>query len=288
MSRDISITKFSFKSFRNLKKGLGEFDAIVECNELAIREFLKNLNKSVDKDSFIQELSEVHSVKVDTVIAKLFAPRIRKFYIMSVMQKAEQFFDEFKTEYKKYDNSWINKIDGETNIDNLLKNVFKTKSNGIKEIGEEIYNGFEYYRFVRNRFAHSEEKNDKKLNLYCKKATEHKEFYEINFHCQDAPKDYKNIDFQDFLLITNIIKNIGYTLCQKGKPDNETLAKIILKTEIKISEDKSTNAIKSLQKLKNNETRFTNAIGNLLNTNFGRINEEDRNEITNHIYRILA
>ena len=43
MSRNIDETKFSFKAFRNLKKGLGEFDAVVECNEMAIREFLKNL-----------------------------------------------------------------------------------------------------------------------------------------------------------------------------------------------------------------------------------------------------
>lgn len=288
MSRDISITKFSFKSFRKLKEGLGEFDAVVECNELAIREFLKNLNKSIDKDTFIQELSEVHSVKVDTVLAKLFGPRIRQFYIMSVMQKAEQFFDEFKVEYQKYDNPWSNKIDGETDLDNLLKNVFQTKNNGVKEIGEEVYNGFEYYRLVRNRFAHSEEKNDKKLNSYCKKAIEHKEFYNINFHCQNVPNEYKEIDFEDFLLITNIIKNIGYTLCEKCKPGNKKLAELILKKEIKISETKSINAIKSLQKLKNNKPRFDNALGNLLNTNFGRINEKDRNEIANHINSILA
>ena len=35
------ITKFSYFSYRALKNTLGEFDATVECNELAIREFIK-------------------------------------------------------------------------------------------------------------------------------------------------------------------------------------------------------------------------------------------------------
>jgi hypothetical protein len=288
MNRDLSITKFSFKSFRNLKKGLGEFDAVVECNELAIREFLKNLNKSPNQDTYIQELSENHNVRVDTVLVKLFAPRIRQFYIMSVMQKSEQFFDEFKTEYKSYGNTWINKIDGETEFDNLLKNVFGTKAKGITEIGEEVYNGFEYYRLVRNRFAHSEEKNDKKLNGYYEKAEKYKTFYNINFHCVAVPNGYKKINFDDFLLFTNIIKNIGYTLCEKCKPDNQKLAEIISKHEIEISETKSINAVKSLLKIKNKEPRFTNSIGNLLNTNFGRINEKDRDEIISHLLSILA
>lgn len=288
MNRDYSISKFSFKAFRDLKKGLGEFDAVVECNELAIREFLGNLTKAPNQDLFIQNLSDKHSVRVDTVLVKLFAPRIRQFYIMSVMQKAEQFFDEFKKEYIEYNSKWTNKIDGETDLDNLLMNTFGTKKNGINEIGAEVYFGFEYYRYVRNRFAHSEEKDNKKLNSYFNKINDYTTFYNQSFHSISAPNKYKEIDFNDFLLFTNIIKNIGYTLSEKCKPNNSKLAEIISKKEIKISEYKTVNAVKSLYKLKNDEKRFTNAIENLLNTNFGRLNEKDRDEIIVHLLRILA
>ena len=170
MNRDCTKTKFSFQSFRNLKKGLGEFDAVVECNELAIREFISNLSKAINKETFIHSLSEKYNVKVDTVSIKLFESRIRQFYIMSVMQKAEQFFDEFKKEYKDYKSEWINKKDGETDLDNLLINTFGSLKNGIKEIKDEVYYGYEYYRFIRNRFAHSEEKDDKKLKSYHQKV----------------------------------------------------------------------------------------------------------------------
>lgn len=282
MSRDINETKFSFKAFRNLKKGLGEFDAVVECNEMAIREFLKNLKASQDQKQFIQELSQKHDVKVDTVNIDLFSSRIRLFYILSVMQQAEQFIDDFRKEYKTYSSTWIHKVDGETDFDNLLQNIFTTKGQGIIEIGEEVYYGFEYYRFVRNRFAHSEEKDPKKLENLCTKITEYTHFYNSKFHSVNSPNNYDKIDFNDFLLFTNIIKHIGYTLCEKCKPDNSQLADKILNLEIKV-ENKIIRPLKSIHKLKNDPNRFSNAIGNLLKSTFGKINTADRDEIIQFI-----
>lgn len=288
MSRDINETKFSFKAFRNLKKGLGEFDAVVECNEMAIREFLKNLDASVDKTKFIQDLAQIHSVRVDTVRIDLFSSRIRLFYILSVMQQAEQFFDEFKKEYRSYfESEWDNKSDGETDFDNLLKNIYSSKERGIDGIGKEVYHGLEYYRLVRNRFAHSESKDLKRLNNQCKKIVEYSDFYNTSFHSTGCPNTYDKIDFNDFLLLSNIIKNIGYTLCEKCKPDNSVLAKKIVNLELKV-EDKIIKPIKTIFRHKNDPTRFSNAIGNLLNTQFGRINNEDKKEIIEHITGILA
>lgn len=282
MSRDINETKFSFKAFRNLKKGLGEFDAVVECNELAICEFLKNLEASKDQKQFIQDLSLKHEIKVDTVNVEIFSSRIRLFYIMSVMQQAEQFIDEFRKEYKTYNPTWTNKIDGETDLDNLMQNIFLSKVQGITEIGEEVYQGFEYYRLVRNRFAHSEEKDINKLEKLCQKVSQYADFYNNKFHSVNSPNNYDKIDFNDFLLFTNIIKHIGYTLCEKCKPDNSQLADKIVKLEIKV-DNKTISPIKSINKLKNDPDRFSNAIGNLLNSTFGKINSTDRDEIIQFI-----
>lgn len=282
MSRDINETKFSFKAFRNLKKGLGEFDAVVECNEMAIREFLANLKASNDQNQFIQNLSQKHNVRVDTVRVDIFSSRIRLFYILSVMQQAEQFIDEFKKEYKIYNPNWSEKVDGETDFDNLLRNIFSSKGQGIIEIGEEVYNGFEYYRYIRNRFAHSEEKDNKKLDSLCLKISAYSNFYSVKFHSNDCPNNYDKIDFNDFLLFTNIIKHIGYTLCEKCKPDNSKLAEIITNLEVKTN-TKIIKPLKSIKKLKNDPERFSNALGNLLNSTFGKINDIDKNEILNYL-----
>ena len=102
------------------------------------------------------------------------------------------------------------------------------------------------------------------------------------------PNEYKKIDFSDFLLITNIIKNIGYTFCEKCKPNNQKLAEIISKKEITTKSNKKINQVKALSKLKNNHERYSNAMENLLNSYFGKINETDRNEIIINLNRILA
>ena len=81
---------------------------------------------------------------------------------------------------------------------------------------------------------------------------------------------------------TNIVKNIGYTLCEKCKPDNSKLAETLLALEIKIA-SKTVKPLKNISKLKNDPKRFSNAIGNLLNSTFGRINEIDKNEIIQYI-----
>jgi len=287
MSRDNTETKFSFKAFRNLKKGLGEFDAVVECNELAIREFLKNLDTATEKEKFIQTLSEKHSIKVDSVNVNYFSARIRQFYILSVLQQAEQFFDEFKKEYKTYYEKWIEKESGDTDFDNVLLNIFNTTTQGINEIGEEVYLAFEYYRLVRNRFAHSEEKDLKKLDSYWSKITGFSDFYSQSFHCSGAPNKYVNVDFNDFLLITNVVKHIGYTICEKCRPDNALLAKKICELETTVNE-KKINPIKNVMRLKDNKDRFLNALENLLNSTFGKINRKDTVDIAENVKRILA
>lgn len=63
--RDADITKFTFASYRTLKKTLGEFDAVVECNELAIREFVENIHRHGEE--FIQAQSRQHEIRVSSI-----------------------------------------------------------------------------------------------------------------------------------------------------------------------------------------------------------------------------
>jgi small ligand-binding sensory domain FIST len=64
--RDLDITKFSYYAYRKLKKTLGEFDAVIECNEIAIKEFVEKAPKE-KLQQYVQQLSQKHKVKVDEV-----------------------------------------------------------------------------------------------------------------------------------------------------------------------------------------------------------------------------
>ena len=80
---------------------------------------------------------------------------------------------------------------------------------------------------------------------------------------------------------------IRYTLCEKLKPDNLILAEKLVTLEVK-NDFKKIKPLKNIFKLKNDTIRFSNAVGNLLNSTYGKINETDRNEIIQHIKSILA
>lgn len=275
-------SKFAFKSFKRLKDGLGKFDAVVECNELAIRDLIKRLEESSNKDQLIKELSDNHNVKVNTVNVVVLSARVRQFYILSVMQQAEQFFDEFKREYNSYNNSkkWDQKQDGETDLENILRNIFDSKTRGIEKIGKEIYEGFDYYRRIRNRFSHSEERDSDKLDKTCVLLSSYAISYGSNFKSFNCPNLYNEISFDDFLLLTNIVKSIGYTFCCECKPSNETIVQKALSL-LKIR--KKGGKIIGFMKVKNDEEKIKRAIGNFLNSNFGIFDECDREEIINEI-----
>ncbi|MDM8568610.1 hypothetical protein QUF50_03675 [Thiotrichales bacterium HSG1] len=81
--RDLDITKFSYTSYQKLKKMLGEFDAVVECNEIAIREFIEK-TQIEGTQKYIKQLSAKHKIRVDEVNFIKFSSRIRHYYIVSV------------------------------------------------------------------------------------------------------------------------------------------------------------------------------------------------------------
>ncbi|MCB0521351.1 MAG: hypothetical protein H6577_24165 [Lewinellaceae bacterium] len=282
----MDITKFTFKSFRILKKRLGEFDAVVECNEIAIREFTEQVKNSNDLKKYIQDLSLKHKVRVNEVDLLKFSSRIRQFYILSVTQQGEQFLEEFETEFKEYfpAKDWQPRNSSETLLENILINVYGNKIIGIQNITEGVFEGYEYYRLIRNRVAHSENYNIAKIKNKHQEAIRHLIDLQTKYHLNGGLNEYTKIDYSDFLLITNIIKNIGYVLCQSATPDNQQIAKILLSLKNK----KGNHIVSGILKIKNNENRFKSAIFSLLRTNFGRISSKDKEEILQEVTRLLA
>ncbi len=279
MSRDFSISKFSYKAFRDLKKRLGKFDAVAECNELAIREF--EFQGKGNLNSYIKTLSDKHRVSVSSVDFPTFLSRIRQFYILSVMQQADQFLNELKKEYAELNNFDLTinqQKEGETDLSYILRIIFGSEATGIQAVGSQYFDTCEYYRLVRNKISHSETTKDRDIKL--------KKQYEIAVATKykTAPNSYEEINFDDFLLISQSIKNIGYKICELKKPPNENIAKAL---------DKQ-NLLSPLSKLKNNiseseegKKRYEYALENLINSEFGRFNTEDINDIIQHIRNIL-
>jgi len=274
--RDLDITKFSFFAYRKLKKTLGEFDAVVECNEIAIREFIQEAQKE-NPYKYIQQLSSKHKIKVDEVDFLKFGSRIRQYYVASVSQQSEQFLKDFRTEWQLYfpEKTWIEPGKGETKFQNTLTNISLSLPSDLVDI-------YEYYRLIRNYMSHTDRDLEELNNTYSK-IQANKNLFLRDLHLSILPNPVKDINFDDFLILTNIIKHIAYLMSISSKPDNDRIAEILFLK----SKDDNQKVFKGIKKLKNNEERFENALENYI-TNFGRFSTDDINNVSKKLKSLLA
>lgn len=275
--RDLDITKFSFFAYRKLKKTLGEFDAVVECNEIAIKEFIEQAPKE-NLQKYIQQLSTKHKVKVDEVDFLKFSSRIRQYYVASVSQQSEQFLKDFRIEWQEYfpEKEWVESGKGETKFQNTLKNISLSLPSDLIDI-------YEYYRIVRNYMSHTDRDLEELKSRY-EKIQKNKNEFLSDLHLSRLPNTLNDIDFSDFLILTNIVKHIAYLISTSSKPDNDRIAEILF-DKSKADDGKT---FKGLKKLKNDKDRFENALKSYITTSFGRFSNNDINSIYKKLESLLA
>ena len=275
--RDLDITKFSFFAYRKLKKTLGEFDAVVECNEIAVKEFLEHARKE-DVNKYIKRLSLKHKVKVDEVDFYKFTSRIRQYYISSVFQQSEQFLKDFKEEWIKYHPNieWLDLNKGETKFQNTIRNISVVLSPDLIDI-------YEYYRIIRNYMSHTD-RDIHELKKRLAIITKNKNEFLKDFYLTDLPNELDYIDFNDFLILTNIIKHVTYIFSTNSKPDNKRIAEILFD----LSKENNKRSFKGLKKLKNDEIRYDKAIKNYIASKFGRFSVKDLEDVSNEFKSLLA
>jgi hypothetical protein len=77
---------FRLKCRNKFYKTLGQFDAICEFTEVAVRDFLSNVKSEPEFNDLLAEKSILHKIKVNAVELNLFRSRIAQSYILSVYQ----------------------------------------------------------------------------------------------------------------------------------------------------------------------------------------------------------
>lgn len=215
---------FRFKAYCILKKNLGEIDAIVECLELASLNFLEYITKDSDNkkdiEKNIQTLSKKHNIKVDYVEPKTFENRVMLLHIVSVYEQLECYYDNIIDQHPLIQNR-SDKKRGVTLIDFILN---KTSSIQLKDSIE--YNTLEYYRLIRNKFSHVIDNDKQLISLKEDILTlkDKSEYFKLN-----APNDYKELKFDDFILFTRCVKKFSQKINELYTINNEELKELILK-----------------------------------------------------------
>ena len=77
---------FRLKCKKELYENLGRYDAIVEFTEIAVRDFIAKSQESKNFDTYLQEKSVQHEIKVDTIDLNLYQTRIAHNFSLSIFR----------------------------------------------------------------------------------------------------------------------------------------------------------------------------------------------------------
>lgn len=239
---------------------LGQFDAICEFTEVAVRDFVSNNKHDHNFNIYLDEKASQHNIKVNSVKQSFYKNRIAQSYILSVYQAFELYLREFKVEQSNlYNKSW--KLSDSS--DSLLFKIIDEVSSievAKKTIGEFRIGIYEYYRVIRNKYSHEIIKDTKIKKAY-NEILKFKTEILLNYPNLNAPNTFNTICFDDFILFSRVVKDIADGLCELITPDSKELFIEYYKRN------------KKFNKFNKKPIRKRNAIKNDLVSNFGNIND---------------
>lgn len=162
---------FDIPSNRNLWLTLGQYDALVEYQEVASRYYLGTFDvKKESFDSFLSRTSIVTGVRLNNISLANFREKQIQGYLVFPNASFDDFITDFVDDVKfLIDPAFsLSKIDG-SKFDKLVDALLQIGiSPSIEKFKKELY---DYYRLLRNDVAHSLNQNyEKEYKTLDKKA----------------------------------------------------------------------------------------------------------------------
>lgn len=248
---------FRFKSVFQLKRELGEYDAIVQVNEIAMRNFIEAGLESGSLEKYIGEQSLKYGIRTNHINTEIIQNRLSLKYVASVQQYAEYFYHLFRKEYEELFDTQINIGDIEgTLLDKIIEKLPYDTGQLIKSVGEINYLIISYYRKIRNKYSHYFKVSESQIEKDFEILSQRKEEIATKFQINDAPNKYSELNFNDFMLFTRALKYFSQNLCDYINPDDVVFVEYL-------------ERIKFKKHLISNKRRYKNAISVFLRTEYG-------------------
>jgi hypothetical protein len=256
-----SSTTFRFAAYRDLKRTLGQINAVVETAELAMRAFAAQARIAPSAGVFVKEMSAAHGVRVDSMDLLASARHMHHFYIMSVHQQLEVFLKALKKEHPR--TTWLDHKEN-----SLLKNVLSSfpeyqYSGMVDAVGRLEVDISDYYRNVRNALAHGDDKNSVSVAFKLRSKVQGSDSVYVKLA---APNTFDQTGFDDFILFTRAVKHIGLAFCSVARPTNSEIAVMLLDVP---SPEQPQIDLARLEGKKRSPEALRSALGTLLRIRYG-------------------
>ena len=206
-------TTFNIPSNRNLWKSLGQYDALVEYQEVASRYYLGTFDvKKESFDALLSRTSTATGVRLNSISLANFREKQYQGYLVFPNASFDEFITDFVDDVRfLIDPAFaLSKIDG-SKFDKLLDALSQNGiSHSIESFKKDLY---DYYRLLRNDVAHSLNQDyEKEYKAIDKIAVT--DFYPT----LNEPNEKSQLSFDDFILCTANIKNIADLLTVRLLP----------------------------------------------------------------------
>ena len=247
---------FKYKAYSDLLVELGRNDYVVEITELALKDFIENLENSSNKKEFVKELCVKYGIWVSYDNFNSFYNQVSLGNIANVYHHAEAFFYGLQSEYNKISGTKWHFESGTTKLKQVL-DFFSSQDrfNNIDRIDDYLIDVFDYYHYLRVQFSHKKTTSDQTSIQKWRKACDSlNEKILDDFRIQSRPKLKNEVDFDDFFLFTQVTKKLALKLSCFCYPTVKGLSQI---SEIK------------KQKRHQNKERIISGITNYLLSEYG-------------------
>lgn len=267
---------FKYKAYNNLLLELGRNDYVIEISEIAVKDFLKQINSSYKPEEYIKEKCREYGIMLSYDKSNSYYNQITLGHIASVYHIAETFLYEMQEEYNSFTNESWRFQPNKTKLEQTIT-FFKAKNrfNNTDSIATYLLDTFEYYHQVRVYFSHKKTVSVREVSNKWNKAKNHFETDTsllTKYRIKNKPKDLQFLDFEDYFLFTQITKELCLKISSICYPEPKGLANI--------------SGLKVLKKHTNIETR-KKRIESYLKTEYGYIRENNSDILVDEIDKNL-
>ena len=197
-------TTFDIPSSRKLWLTLGQYDALIEYQEVASRYYLGTFDvKKESFDAFLSRTSTATGVRLNSISLANFRKKQYQGYLVFPNASFDEFITDFVDDVRfLIDPAFtLSKIDG-SKFDKLLDALSQNGiSPSIERFKKDLY---DYYRLLRNDVAHSLNQDYEKEYKAIDKIAITAFYPTLN-----EPNEKSQLSFDDFILCTANIKNIA-------------------------------------------------------------------------------
>ena len=204
---------FTLPCFRTLVKSLGEFDSLVEYQELASRMLLASFDPSKESFSdYLKRQSKNHGINLNDITPQDYKISQIQGYLVFPCACFDAFLTGYDDEVKLLINSeyTLNGLKGShlKKATDALKNISVTLNINPDEL--DLY---DYYRELRNDLAHNLD------NEYTKRYDAiNKTAIQSIYPKLQAPNEKSSLCFDDFILCTANIKSVALQMTSSLLP----------------------------------------------------------------------